>query len=50
MLLLHFCDQIRQLAAVELRKQIANWWQKMGEDVRTNVKAKLLEIILSEQE
>ncbi|KAF9362300.1 hypothetical protein BGX34_006440 [Mortierella sp. NVP85] len=42
--------EIRQLAAVELRKQIPGWWQKMGEDVRTNVKAKLLEIILSEQE
>lgn len=42
--------EIRQLAAVELRKQITNWWPKIGEDVRTNVKAKLLEIILSEQE
>ncbi|KAF8976841.1 hypothetical protein BGZ46_007906, partial [Entomortierella lignicola] len=41
---------IRQLAAVELRKQIASWWSKLEVDVRTNVKAKLLEIILSEQE
>ncbi|KAF9953080.1 hypothetical protein BGZ72_005712 [Mortierella alpina] len=42
--------EIRQLAAVELRKQISNWWPKLEEDVRTAVKAKLLEIILNEQE
>jgi hypothetical protein len=42
--------EIRQLAAVELRKQIANWWAKLDLEVRTNTKAKLLEIILNEQE
>jgi len=38
------------LAAVELRKQVSTWWAKLEESVRTNVKAKLLEIILSEPE
>ncbi|KAF9306468.1 hypothetical protein BGZ91_008568, partial [Linnemannia elongata] len=42
--------EIRQLAAVELRKQITNWWAKLDLEVRTNTKAKLLEIILNEQE
>ncbi|KAF9918661.1 hypothetical protein BX616_006907 [Lobosporangium transversale] len=42
--------EIRQLAAVELRKQISNWWSKMEEETRTSVKAKLLETILNEQE
>ncbi|KAF9426934.1 hypothetical protein BGZ94_005786 [Podila epigama] len=42
--------EIRQLAAVELRKQVSSWWSKLEERVRTNVKAKLLEIILSEPE
>ncbi|KAF9352248.1 hypothetical protein BGX26_009901, partial [Mortierella sp. AD094] len=42
--------EIRQLAAVELRKQIVAWWSKLENDVRTNVKAKLLEVILNEQE
>ncbi|KAF9933551.1 hypothetical protein FBU30_005193 [Linnemannia zychae] len=42
--------EIRQLAAVELRKQITNWWVKLDLEVRTNTKARLLEIILNEQE
>ncbi|KAF9156890.1 hypothetical protein BGX20_004147, partial [Mortierella sp. AD010] len=42
--------EIRQLAAVELRKQIVAWWLKLGADARTNVKAKLLEVILNEQD
>ncbi|KAF9336466.1 hypothetical protein BG006_008593 [Podila minutissima] len=42
--------EIRQLAAVELRKQVSTWWANLEESVRTNVKAKLLEIILSEPE
>ncbi|KAF9109142.1 hypothetical protein BGX27_007951 [Mortierella sp. AM989] len=42
--------EIRQLSAVELRKQIVAWWSKLEIEVRTNVKAKLLEIILNEQE
>ncbi|KAG0238706.1 hypothetical protein BGW42_002572 [Actinomortierella wolfii] len=41
---------IRQLAAVELRKQVTTWWTKLEEGVRTSVKAKLLEIILHEPE
>lgn len=43
-------QQIRQLASVELRKQIVPWWSKMEKDVCVNVKARLLEIILNEQE
>ncbi|KAF9105739.1 hypothetical protein BGX29_011522 [Mortierella sp. GBA35] len=42
--------EIRQLAAVELRKQVSNWWTALELDVRTAVKAKLLEIILNEPE
>ncbi|KAF9580196.1 hypothetical protein BGW38_003260 [Lunasporangiospora selenospora] len=42
--------QVRQLAAVELRKQISNWWTRIGDEVKTAVKAKLLEIILTEPE
>ncbi|KAG0289691.1 hypothetical protein BGZ96_006793 [Linnemannia gamsii] len=42
--------EIRQLSAVELRKQITGWWAKLDLDVRTNTKARLLEIILNEQE
>ncbi|KAF9141348.1 hypothetical protein BGX30_004984 [Mortierella sp. GBA39] len=42
--------EIRQLAAVELRKQVTNWWTALELDVRTAVKAKLLEIILNEPE
>ncbi|KAK3844617.1 MAG: armadillo-type protein [Linnemannia gamsii] len=42
--------EIRQLAAVELRKQVSNWWTGLTLDVRTAVKAKLLEIILNEPE
>ncbi|KAG0344463.1 hypothetical protein BG004_004468 [Podila humilis] len=41
---------VRQLAAVELRKQASNWWIKLELETRTHVKAKLLEIILSEPE
>ncbi|KAF9432023.1 hypothetical protein BGZ76_011403, partial [Entomortierella beljakovae] len=42
--------EIRQLSAVELRKQVVSWWPKMELDVRTSVKASLLENILNEQE
>ncbi|KAF9119021.1 hypothetical protein BGW39_000665, partial [Mortierella sp. 14UC] len=42
--------EIRQLAAVELRKQISNWWDKLDIEVRTATKANLLQIILKEQE
>ncbi|KAF9423604.1 hypothetical protein BGZ94_008252 [Podila epigama] len=42
--------EVRQIAAVELRKQVSNWWIKLELETRTAVKAKLLEIILSEPE
>lgn len=42
--------QIRQLAAVELRKQIAHNWGRNDEPTRSGIKAKLLEVILQEQQ
>lgn len=45
--------QIRQLAAVELRKRIANkelgLWVNVSEDVRRTIKSKIFETILGEQ-
>ncbi|KAG0370011.1 hypothetical protein BGZ54_008094 [Gamsiella multidivaricata] len=42
--------EIRQLAAVELRKQVGNWWSKLDDDTRIAVKAQLLNIIVKEQD
>ncbi|ORZ23832.1 armadillo-type protein [Lobosporangium transversale] len=42
--------EVRQLSAVELRKQVANWWPKLEDGVKTNTKAQLLRLILNEQE
>ncbi|KAF9586192.1 hypothetical protein BGW38_008730 [Lunasporangiospora selenospora] len=40
--------EVRQLAAIELRKQATTWWSKLEPDVKTAVKSHLLEIILQE--
>ncbi|KAF9567891.1 hypothetical protein EC968_003127 [Mortierella alpina] len=40
--------EVRQLASVELRKQVTNWWPKLELDVRTSIKATLLHIIVEE--
>ncbi|KAF9922332.1 hypothetical protein BGZ65_009677, partial [Modicella reniformis] len=42
--------EVRQLAAVELRKQVGIWWPKLEEDVRKVVKEKLLGMIVKEQD
>ncbi|CAO3697035.1 unnamed protein product [Umbelopsis ramanniana] len=44
----HF--QVRQLACVELRKRISKWWLEQDEATSTAIRAKLLEIVLHEQE
>jgi hypothetical protein len=38
------------LAAVELRKRVNSLWIKLPEEEREQIKAKLLEIILVEQQ
>ncbi|KAG0766238.1 hypothetical protein G6F33_004240 [Rhizopus arrhizus] len=43
----HF--QVRQLAAVELRKRVSKWWSQIQEAVKTNLRAQLLNIALNEQ-
>ncbi|OBZ90920.1 putative importin subunit beta-4 [Choanephora cucurbitarum] len=43
----HF--QVRQLAAVELRKRISKWWSQIQEAVKVNLRAQLLTIALNEQ-
>ncbi|KAG0199275.1 hypothetical protein BGX28_007434 [Mortierella sp. GBA30] len=40
--------EVRQLSSVELRKQVTNWWPKLDLDVRTTIKATLLQIIVNE--
>ncbi|KAI8973597.1 armadillo-type protein [Mycotypha africana] len=43
----HF--QVRQLAAVELRKRITKWWSQIQESVKVNIRGSLLNIALSEE-
>ncbi|CEI91730.1 hypothetical protein RMCBS344292_06011 [Rhizopus microsporus] len=43
----HF--QVRQLAAVELRKRTNKWWSQIQESVKVNLRAQLLTIALNEQ-
>ncbi|ORX55218.1 ARM repeat-containing protein [Hesseltinella vesiculosa] len=42
----HF--QVRQLAAVELRKRISKWWFDVPDETKANVRAQLLQIVLNE--
>ncbi|KAF9397952.1 hypothetical protein BGX21_008330 [Mortierella sp. AD011] len=42
--------EVRQLSAVELRKQVGNWWPKLDDPVKAAVKAQLLKLIVNEQE
>ncbi|KAF9432577.1 hypothetical protein BGZ76_010601 [Entomortierella beljakovae] len=42
--------EVRQLSAVELRKQVGNWWPKLDDGVKTSVKAQLLKMIVNEQD
>ncbi|PVU92036.1 hypothetical protein BB559_003865 [Furculomyces boomerangus] len=42
--------QIRQLAAVELRKRIPKFWPELDEQVRVSIREHLLKQILSEQD
>ncbi|KAI8331553.1 armadillo-type protein [Chlamydoabsidia padenii] len=44
----HF--QVRQLAAVELRKRISKWWQEVPETTKVSIRAQLLQIVLNEQQ
>ncbi|KAI8882389.1 ARM repeat-containing protein [Backusella circina FSU 941] len=41
--------QVRQLAAVELRKRISKRWQDIPEDAQTAIRGQLLQIALNEQ-
>ncbi|KAI7907017.1 armadillo-type protein [Cokeromyces recurvatus] len=43
----HF--QVRQLAAVELRKRITKWWPQIQEALKVNLRSQLLSIALNEQ-
>ncbi|KAG1056451.1 hypothetical protein G6F43_001668 [Rhizopus delemar] len=43
----HF--QVRQLAAVELRKKINKWWSQIQETIKANVRSRLLTILLDEK-
>ncbi|CAG8597935.1 3694_t:CDS:2, partial [Gigaspora rosea] len=40
--------QVRQLAAVELRKRGPKWWSKIDANSQSAIKSRLLEIILQE--
>ncbi|KAF0447599.1 ARM repeat-containing protein [Gigaspora margarita] len=42
--------QVRQLAAVELRKRGPKWWSKIDANSQSAIKSRLLEIILQEPE
>ncbi|KAG0244690.1 armadillo-type protein [Mortierella sp. GBAus27b] len=42
--------EVRQLSAVELRKQVGVWWPKLEEDAKNAVKGKLLNMIVNEKE
>jgi Importin-beta N-terminal domain len=42
--------QVRQLAAVELRKRVIALWIQLSVEEREQIKAKLPEVILAEQQ
>ncbi|KAJ1653577.1 hypothetical protein IWQ61_006328 [Dispira simplex] len=42
--------QLRQLAAVELRKRVLKLWQKVGDDIRAGIQKHLLECVVREPE
>ncbi|CAO3652130.1 unnamed protein product [Cunninghamella blakesleeana] len=42
--------QVRQLAAVELRKRISKWWLEVPEDSKVTLRAQLLQLALNEQQ
>lgn len=42
--------QVRQLAAVELRKRVIALWIQLSVEKRKQIKAELLEVILAEQQ
>lgn len=42
--------QVRQLAAVELRKRISKRWQDIPADAQTAIRGQLLQIALNEQQ
>lgn len=44
----HF--QVRQLAAVELRKRISKLWFEVDEATRSAIRAQLLQVVLSEEQ
>ncbi|KAI8097132.1 armadillo-type protein [Halteromyces radiatus] len=44
----HF--QVRQLAAVELRKRISKWWLDVPEETKGSIRNQLLQIVLNEQQ
>lgn len=41
--------QVRQLAAVELRKRVSSLWVQLPVEERDQIKSKLPEVILTEQ-
>ena len=43
----HF--QVRQLAAVELRKRINKWWPEIQEANKTSIRSQLLQTVLNEE-
>ncbi|KAJ1678796.1 hypothetical protein EV182_003340, partial [Spiromyces aspiralis] len=40
--------QVRQLAAVEMRKKIAKYWDELGEDIRQAIRDRIASVIISE--
>ncbi|KAI9321271.1 armadillo-type protein [Dichotomocladium elegans] len=40
--------EVRQLAAVELRKRVSKWWLKVEEATRAPIRAQLLQVVLAE--
>lgn len=44
----HF--QVRQLAAVELRKRISKLWFEVDEATRSAIRAQLLQVVLGEEQ
>ncbi|KAI8388178.1 armadillo-type protein [Radiomyces spectabilis] len=42
--------EVRQLAAVELRKRISKWWQEVPEATQVAIRTQLLQIALNEQQ
>ncbi|KAI9302006.1 armadillo-type protein [Cunninghamella echinulata] len=42
--------QVRQLAAVELRKRISKWWLEVAEETKVSIRNQLLQVVLNEQQ